>query len=220
MEKILYHGSKIVVEKPLFGYGRADNDYGQGFYCTEDIELAHEWAALDENGGFVNSYIFNDTNLNILELNKDYDVLHWLAILLNNRKVRYSSPIEKRGAQFILNNYPIDISAYDIIIGYRADDSYFSFSRAFLSNTITLEQLSYAMKYGDLGYQVFIKSRKAFENLIFKGAEPVDGNIYFPKRKTRDQNAREAYQKLLEKEDSNGIYLNELIRAGTIMTKL
>ncbi len=182
--------------------------------CTEDIELAREWAAIDQNGGFVNSYELEDEALNILELNKDFDVLHWIAILLNNRKVRYSSPIEKRGAEYILKNYLIDTSSFDVIIGYRADDSYFTFSRAFLSNTITLEQISHAMKYGDLGYQVFIKSKKAFERLAFKGADPVDGNMYFLNRKSRDLNAREAYRKLLEIEDNNGIYLNELIRRG------
>lgn len=182
--------------------------------CTEDIELAREWAAIDQNGGFVNSYELEDEALNILELNKDFDVLHWIAILLNNRKVRYSSPIEKRGAEYILKNYLIDTSSFDVIIGYRADDSYFTFSRAFLSNTITLEQISHAMKYGDLGYQVFIKSKKAFERLAFKGADPVDGNMYFLNRKSRDLNAREVYRKLLEIEDNNGIYLNELIRRG------
>ena len=51
MRKI-YHGSVQIIEKPQYGAGRKDNDYGLGFYCTEDIELAKEWAASDERGGF------------------------------------------------------------------------------------------------------------------------------------------------------------------------
>lgn len=31
----LYHGSKTIVDKPRFGFGSKDNDYGQGFYTTD-----------------------------------------------------------------------------------------------------------------------------------------------------------------------------------------
>ena len=40
MKKILYHGSEFLIEKPEFGKGARHNDYGRGFYCTENIELA------------------------------------------------------------------------------------------------------------------------------------------------------------------------------------
>ena len=39
-DMIIYHGSQQIVEVPKFGIGKTYNDYGQGFYCTEDIELA------------------------------------------------------------------------------------------------------------------------------------------------------------------------------------
>lgn len=38
---ILYHGSTNIVE-PRYGEGAKDNDYGMGFYCTEDIEMAFQ----------------------------------------------------------------------------------------------------------------------------------------------------------------------------------
>ena len=34
---LLYHGSDHVIEKPEFGAGKKHNDYGKGFYCTENI---------------------------------------------------------------------------------------------------------------------------------------------------------------------------------------
>ena len=40
MKKVLYHGSEFLIEKPEFGKGARHNDYGRGFYCTENIELA------------------------------------------------------------------------------------------------------------------------------------------------------------------------------------
>ena len=46
---IIYHGSQQIIETPKFGIGRKYNDYGQGFYCTENIELAKEWACPVKN---------------------------------------------------------------------------------------------------------------------------------------------------------------------------
>ena len=41
---ILYHGSDSIVKSPEYGKGKFYNDYGRGFYCTENKELAKEWA--------------------------------------------------------------------------------------------------------------------------------------------------------------------------------
>ena len=39
-EITIYHGSQQIVDVPKFGIGKKYNDYGQGFYCTENNELA------------------------------------------------------------------------------------------------------------------------------------------------------------------------------------
>lgn len=44
------------------------------------------------------------------------------------------------------DNFLIDVSEYDVIIGYRADDSYFTFAKSFVSNGISLQQLQLAMR--------------------------------------------------------------------------
>ena len=41
---ILYHGSPNRVIVPKFGFGEDRHDYGRGFYLTENLELAKEWA--------------------------------------------------------------------------------------------------------------------------------------------------------------------------------
>lgn len=105
-----------------------------------------------------------------------------------------------------------DIADSDVIIGYRADDSYFSFARAFLSNTITVGQLSLALKFGDLGKQYVLKSTKAFKQLNFIETIPVNGRVYYPRRRNRDVKAREKYHALLKPGSGEGIYLNELMR--------
>ena len=208
---IIYHGSKKIIEKPAYGLGKKFNDYGQGFNCTKDIELAKEWACNDPKGGFINAYSLNTDSLKILNLN-DKSILEWLSILLEYRKIRYSSPVEKRTADYLRSNFLPDLSGYDVITGYRADDSYFSFARAFLSNTISLEQLSYSMKFGDLGIQIFIKSDKAFENLHYIESDSVSGNEYFPKRMNRDNAARLKYNKMLEENVTEGIFARDILR--------
>ena len=208
---ILYHGSDVMIKRPLFGHGSMNNDYGQGFYCTADIELAREWACKDDRGGFVNTYRLNTEDLRVFELNKR-SIIEWLAILLKNRKIRYSSPVEKMTAEYLMEHYMPDVTGYDVITGYRADDSYFSFARAFLSNTITIQQLAGAMKLGELGMQVFIKSKAAFEHLSFVEAEMVSGDVYYLKRIDRDVSAREAFDRMLEEGVTEGIFARDILR--------
>ena len=207
---IIFHGSETIVEQPLYGYGKKNNDYGQGFYCTENADLAREWACKDDRGGFVNTYRLNTDGLRFLKLN-DRSVIEWLSILLKNRAVRYSSPIERRTAEYLIGHYLPDVTDYDVLVGYRADDSYFSYARAFLSNTISLQQLSTALKLGDLGTQVFLQSRRAFEQLSFIEASMVSGEIYFSRRSERDRHAREAFNRMLEEQVTEGIFARDIL---------
>ena len=209
---ILYHGSPSILKQPIYGYGKTYNDYGQGFYCTQHLELAKEWACSEGLDGFANKYEIETDNLNILNLSSNkYNILNWLAILLENRQLRLSSPIEKRSRDYLLKNFLIEYKQYDCIIGYRADDSYFSFARSFISNTISLKQLSYAMKLGELGEQFVLKSEKAFKNLNFIDYTIADNSIYYNKRKLRDTQVRQAFFKQLEEDDKNGIYIRDII---------
>ena len=210
---VLYHGSPIILQKPIFGAGKSYNDYGLGFYCTEHVELAKEWACNEGVDGFANQYELETDGLEILNLSTaNYTILNWLAILLENRQVRLSTPIEKRGRDYLLENFKPEYDKYDVIVGYRADDSYFSFARSFLANGISLKQLSYAMTLGKLGEQVVLKSKKAFETLNFLGYTVADNSVYYAKRKVRDEQARKAFQLELEHEDADGIFIRDIIK--------
>lgn len=210
---MLYHGSLEVVQKPQMDKGKIFNDYGRGFYCTEHLELAREWGCNEGVDGYTNQYEIETNNLNVLNLSSpEYNVLHWLALLMDNRRIRLSAPIVKQGRDWLKEHYLIDISSYDAIVGYRADDSYFSFARSFLENTITLEQLSYAMRLGNLGEQFVLKSQKAFDEIRFISFAPVNHKEYYPKRKTRDEEARAAYRRELERSGIRGVYMINLIR--------
>ena len=210
---ILYHGSSVIVEHPAFGKGKAYNDYGMGFYCTEHIELAKEWACSENIDGYANQYEVDMSDLSVLNLSSDeFTILNWLAILMLHRKARLSTPLAKRGKEYLIQNFLPEFENHDIIVGYRADDSYFSFARSFVSNEISLRQLGYAMKLGRLGEQFVLKSSKAFDAIKFIGYEIADNTVYYAKRKVRDDEARAAYNKELEKEDLDGIFMRDIIR--------
>lgn len=210
---VLYHGSPEIIEKPIFGKGKTYNDYGRGFYCTTNLELAKEWACTKGIDGYANQYEIETDYLKILNLSSDeYTILHWLAMLMTYRKLRLSTPIMKRGAEWLKEHFFVPIDEYDAIIGYHADDSYFSFARAFVGNEISLGQLSHAMKLGKLGEQFVLKSQKAFEAIRFISYQTSDNTIYYARRKARDDAARSAFFKELEIDDVNGIYMRDIIR--------
>ena len=215
---ILYHGSPKAIETPLYGYGSKENDYGLGFYCTQSNDLAKEWACPTVQSGFSNKYELDMDGLRVLHLNSDgYHILNWIAILLQNRIFAKRSPVARQANSYILNEFLPDISGYDVVIGYRADDSYFSYAKDFLNNTISVNQLSQAMKLGELGEQVVLKSEKAFQQTHFQGYEIADGSIYNPRRMARETRARTAYLSNHGADFSmisNEIYVLDIIREG------
>ena len=169
----IYHGSSKIIERPDFGTGNPHNDYGLGFYCTESMELAKEWASSTETDGFANQYQLNLTGLSTLSLTSgDYHILNWLSVLLENRRFRIDGAIAQQAKAYISENFSVDYKQYDIIRGYRADDSYFSFANAFLNNTISVTQLEKAMVLGKLGEQIVLISQKAFASIEFVNAIP------------------------------------------------
>lgn len=209
----LWHGSPDIVECPKFGYGKSYNDYGRGFYCTEHEELAKEWASADGRGGYANHYSFKIEGLRVLNLNtEEYSILNWLALLVANRKFMPENAIEAEGIRVLKARFLPRTEDADVIVGYRADDSYFSFARAFVGNSISVKQLSGAMRLGDLGEQVVLVSRAAFSNIHFLEAVYVDGTEYYLKRKARDEKARSMYRLQSMSMDLNGLYMRDIIR--------
>ena len=209
----LYHGSVNMIEKPEFGVGNSKNDYGQGFYCTEHIELAKEWACAENRDGFANEYELETDGLSIMNLSDArYHILNWLAILLENRTFVIERGLALTAKDYILSEFLPEYKNADVIRGYRADDSYFSFASAFLKNTITLEQLGKAMTLGKLGEQVVLKSKRSFAQLKYSRAILADNQIYYPKKAARDRSARESFREERMNTVLEGIYVIDIVR--------
>lgn len=210
----LFHGSKKIVEAPTFGEGKKTNDFGLGFYCTETEELAKEWAVSSLQDGFSNRYTLDTEYMNILNLNSpEYTILNWIAVLVEHRIFSIKTPVARRAKRYLIDNFGINVNAYDLITGYRADDSYFDYAESFLNNGISVEQLAKAMKLGKLGEQIVLKSQFAFSRIKFEGFEVAEKEEFYVLRKSRDDEANQLYLEMLE-EDSNGLYIQDIIRGG------
>ena len=107
-----------------------------------------------------------------------------------------------------------DISEYDVIIGYRADDSYFAFAQDFVAGVISLQKLSEAMRLGKLGEQIVLKSQKALERIAFAGYETVAMEDYYKKKMERDREARRAYRRGKIQSPIKGTYRPAEFRSG------
>ena len=216
MDKIIkiYHGSEKIVEQPTFGEGKKNNDFGLGFYCTESENLAKEWAVSSQRDGFANCYTLDTEYLNILNLNSpEYTILNWIAVLVEHRLFSIKNPVARRAKNYLIENFSINVNAFDVITGYRADDSYFDYAEAFLNNGITVEQLAHAMHLGKLGEQIVIKSQFAFSKLKYEGFDIAENNHYYVLRKSRDDDANRLYLRMLEKE-RDGLYIQDIMRGG------
>lgn len=209
----IYHGSPNIIEKPLYGLGKLHNDYGRGFYCTENRDMASEWAVGPDKDGVVNHYEIDISDLNVLNLNSgEYSILNWLAILLENRSFDIQTDFGTEAKRYILDNFHVDYKNYDIITGYRADDRYFSYAQDFLNNIISIRTFSTAMQLGDLGEQIVIKSPKAFDNICFIDYIDVKSQDYYLKKSVRDTSARKQYDTLRREPWKRGeIYVLQII---------
>ena len=210
----IYHGSNRIVEVPVFGEGKKNNDFGLGFYCTKCNDLAKEWAVSSLRDGFSNRYTLDTEYMNILNLNSpDFTILNWIAVLVEHRIFSNKTPVARRAKQYLIDHFSVNVNAFDLIIGYRADDSYFDYAEAFLNNGITVEQLARAMKLGKPGEQIVIKSQFAFSKIKYDGFENAEKNTYYILRKARNDDANKMYLEMLD-EDADGLYIQDIMRGG------
>ena len=216
MDKLItiYHGSKLIVEVPTFGLGKKNNDFGLGVYCTESDDLAKEWAVSSLQNGFSNRYLLDTEYMKVLNLNSpDYTILNWIAVLVEHRLFSIKTPVARRAKRYLIDNFAFNVNAFDLITGYRADDSYFDYAESFLNNGISVEQLARAMRLGKLGEQIVIKSQFAFSRLQFQGFDVAEREQYYVLRKARDDEANQMYMDMLE-EESDGLYIQDIMRGG------
>lgn len=197
---ILFHGTSNREVIPQFGLGNEKHDYGKGFYLTDNLDLAKEWAVYrpDESNGWVHKYMLNMDGLRVLDFQNE-NILFWLAELMKHRDAADSKRYRMLAKKFI-DKYGIPTEDYDVIKGYRADASYFYIAKAFVRDEVDVDILEELLSLGGLGIQYCIKSQKAFDNLIEIKEDiiPVQFSEYNEKYNERDIAAREKMKRLID----------------------
>ena len=151
--------------------------------------------------------------MRILNLNgPEFCILNWLAVLLENREFDVPSGLALEAKEYILSNFSVDYKRFDAIIGYRADDSYFSFAQDFINGTISYRQLNNSMHLGKLGQQFVLKSREAFDRIRFLGYEVADSEQWYSRKILRDKSARREYFSVERNKRQRGdLYITQIM---------
>lgn len=196
---ILYHGSPNNIITPTYGFGEDRHDYGRGFYLTDDLVLAKEWAVCNpvDVSGWVHKYTLDLSELSVLDFLNE-NILSWLAELMKHRPADDSKRYKILSARFI-EEYGIDTSSYDVIKGWRANASYFYIAKSFVRDEIDMEILEELLCLGGLGIQYCIKSEKAYSMLqeIPDELISVDYHEFNHKYNERDAASREKMRALI-----------------------
>ena len=211
---IIYHGSEKIIEKPVFGMANNNSDYGNAFYCTQDLHAAKEWANRKTTKGIVNKYYFDARGLKVLDLTNK-EPLYWFAILMHNRTL---DPFFKRNhnkeLEYLKREYynKLNVEEYDVIVGYRADDSYFRFPLLIIDSQIRIERIESVINNGFLGKQIAIVSQKAFSRLKFEGSFEVEAN-YTDRYRRRISDANNRLEDIImEERYKDGTRMIDLVR--------
>lgn len=106
-EKVLYHGSNVVVEKPQILISGFNKDFGYGFYCTNIERQARKWALTRRGNSVISIFRYAPIEeLKLLSFPEMSD--EWLDFVVNCR----------RGIKH----------DYDIVEGPMADDQIWDIS--------------------------------------------------------------------------------------------
>lgn len=191
---------------PTYGKGEERHDYGKGFYLTESLDLAKEWAVCrpNEASGFVHQYELDTEGLKILDF-QDKGVLSWLAELMKHRDAADSKRYRMLAKKFI-DKYSLPTDEYDVIKGWRANASYFYIAKEFVRDNIDTDILEELLSLGGLGIQYCIKSELAYSKLyeIEEGLQVVPYTEFNSKYNQRDIDARKKMRELIDS-DANRV---------------
>lgn len=152
----LYHGSIVTVRKPNLRQGRANTDYGKGFYTTVDFEQAARWARIrrdraGEGNAVVSIYEIEDNLLNVGALKvMEYNgaTKDWLDFVVANR--RY-----------------VPLHDYDIVLGPVANDNLYATISLYENGELSAEAAVVQLKTHVLFNQVSFHTDKSLSQLRF-----------------------------------------------------
>ena len=212
----LYHGGPVENFVPTFGLGRDQHDYGRGFYLTDSIDLAKEWAVCrpDGSNGWVHAFRLADEELKVLDF-EALGPLPWMAELMKHREGGKSKRFKLLSERFIAK-YGVDSDGYDIIRGWRANASYFYIVTAFVHDEVDVDILEELLMLGGLGVQYCLKSERAFAAIrkVDGFPQPVEYAVYNPGYSERDRTAKARMDALISGPENAAVKVMSTLVGG------
>lgn len=155
--KLLFHGSKGIIERPLsVRVGRINNDFGQGFYTGETYAQAISFVS-----GFKDSSVyyldFDNQNLKSKEYFVDQEWMMTIAY--------YRGALDNYKNHKIVQKIIKDSRDCDYIIAPIADNRMFKIIDSFIQGEITDEQCKHCLAATNLGKQYVFVSDLAISQL-------------------------------------------------------
>jgi len=156
---VLYHGSNVIVEKPILMPKQRTLDFGHGFYTTTNKEQATVFAQkVGDRRESEKSYVSVYEVATLETLKHELDILEfrspdyaWLDFVFENRNGKYTG------------------KTYDIIYGPVANDTIYRTFIAYEDGIITKDETIARLKIIELYNQMTFSTEKALTFLKYTG---------------------------------------------------
>lgn len=180
------------------------------------MEITKEWAASRlrfKERGAVSQYTLSLDGLKVFDFcNGKNTVLNWLSTILKYRVHDDMSTTMQKRREYLIDTFGVDIEGYDVVRGYRLDDSYFDFAGDFLNGAMNLETLDKVMYLGDLGEQYAIKTQFAMDKMRFQKKINAPAKPYKKNARNRVSKACSEQERLLDVQGNNGLFILDIVR--------
>lgn len=205
--KLLLHGAKSKIEGNVdVRRGRANNDFGQGFYTGETYVQAISFVS-----GFERSSVyFMDFDPAGLKCRKYYVNQEWMMTI-----AYYRGTLDEYKDHPVIQKLIKKSRDCDYIIAPIADNRMFQIINSFIGGEITDEQCKHCLAATNLGNQyVFISDRSA-EHIKLLERTYISGNErkYYKDLKSADAKMGDDKVKLARiKYRGQGLYIDEILK--------
>lgn len=152
----LYHGSTVTVKHPTLRPGRANTDFGKGFYTTTDFDQAARWARIrrQRSAG-------KDAVVSVFDINDDFLQHNDISIM------EYHGATEEWLNFVVANRHTAPLHSYDIVLGPVANDNLYATISMYENGQLSVEAAIVQLKTHVLFNQVSFHTKQALSMLHF-----------------------------------------------------
>lgn len=193
---IVYHGGTSLLRSPHLKDSKLGKEYGQGFYLTESLSAASNWAAFhaklnQKDKGIVTRYTLDTTNLvrhSLLPKDQSTEeLIKWIALasfsLYNGTSMMRDNFAV---STFIMRHANIHLLSSDILEAPIIRGWLVKAFRAFYEHRIPLSVFHSLFRTYDLETEIVLKSDRAVFSLINDGFKEITVGSDFRLGTSRD----------------------------------